>query len=249
MVVKHRVRQGDSIASVASEHGFFWETLWSSPDNAELKSQRNDPNVLQEGDVVVVPDLSRKDESCAVEGRHRFVRKGIPVNLRLRLFDIPESLEIDDDDTGGDPCEWEREDLLSSEPASDPAKQPKPRSNVKYTLEIESGPAISGKTSGDGLIECSVPPSAHRGTLVLEPGTPNEERIELRIGYLDPIDQATGSQARLNNLGFRCGRNDGEIGPKTEQAIKNFQRSTGLKASGELDEATLQKLREAHEST
>ena len=47
-------------------------------------------------------------------------------------------------------------------------------------------------------------------------------------------------QQRLHDLGFYVQDNiDGQWGPHTSTAVKNFQRSKGLDASGQLNEPTL----------
>ena len=47
-------------------------------------------------------------------------------------------------------------------------------------------------------------------------------------------------QQRLRDLGFYVRDNiDGQWGPNTSTAVRNFQRSKGLNASGQLDSATL----------
>jgi hypothetical protein len=99
----YQVQEGESLASIALEHGFFPDTLWQLPDNAALKSTRGDPNVLLEGDIVVIPD-KRLKEAAKPDGKsHRFRRKGVPAMLRLRLLDdedkargnVPYRLDID----------------------------------------------------------------------------------------------------------------------------------------------------------
>jgi hypothetical protein len=87
MPVDHVVKAGDCLLSIADRYGFFPDTLWNHEKNRELKSQRKDPNVLQPGDVVHVPDLTRRDEPRAEKQRHRFRRKGVPGKLKVRLLD------------------------------------------------------------------------------------------------------------------------------------------------------------------
>gem|GEM_PF-7106210 len=50
--------------------------------------------------------------------------------------------------------------------------------------------------------------------------------------------QVESAQNQLNALGFNSGSADGIAGPKTEAAVREFQRSNGLLATGKLDAAT-----------
>jgi hypothetical protein len=54
-------------------------------------------------------------------------------------------------------------------------------------------------------------------------------------------DPATISRAqtRLLELGYRIGKADGVLGPKTKGALQQYQRSKGLSETGALDHATL----------
>ncbi len=49
-------------------------------------------------------------------------------------------------------------------------------------------------------------------------------------------------QEKLKQQGFDVGETDGKWGPKTAEALKEFQQKEGLQASGELDQQTLDKL-------
>jgi hypothetical protein len=80
------VNAGDCISSIARASGHFWKKLWDLAANAELKRARGDPNILLEGDLVTVPPLEPREESCATEKTHKFVRKGEPAKLRLQIM-------------------------------------------------------------------------------------------------------------------------------------------------------------------
>ena len=85
MPKKHKVKQGECISSIAELYGFFPDTLWDDPANAELKEKRKNPNTLLQGDVVVIPDKQLGNESAATEEQHRFRKKGVPAKLVLYL--------------------------------------------------------------------------------------------------------------------------------------------------------------------
>jgi hypothetical protein len=87
MPAVHIVRRGECISSIAFEYGFFPETLWNYPDNAELKSLRKDGNVLYEGDELVIPDKRIKELNKPTDAEHRFKLKGVPAKFSLRFVD------------------------------------------------------------------------------------------------------------------------------------------------------------------
>ena len=82
----HIVSSGDCIASIAESAGLFWETIWLDGANAEIRQTRKDPNQLVPGDKVSIPDMREKHESVPTDSTHRFVRRGVPSKLRLRLL-------------------------------------------------------------------------------------------------------------------------------------------------------------------
>ena len=81
-----RVNVGDSIPSIAHDHGHFWETIWNLGANAELKAKRKNPNILAPGDEVTVPPIRVQDHKGSTDTRHKFVRNGIPAKLKMQLF-------------------------------------------------------------------------------------------------------------------------------------------------------------------
>lgn len=83
---KHIVAQGECVASIAFENGFFWETIWNAAENEALRTLRGNPNVLLPGDEVTIPDKRRKNVSCGTGKRHVFRLRAIPAKLHLVIL-------------------------------------------------------------------------------------------------------------------------------------------------------------------
>jgi hypothetical protein len=210
MPKQHVARDGECISSIAFQYGFFADTIWNDPANAELRSQRENMNILAPGDVVTIPDKRLKEETRPTGNTHRFQRKGVPAKLRLRIEDHGEPLK-----------------------------------NQPYTLTVDQQ-KFTGMTNDEGDVVVSIPPNAKRGHLVVGQGDEQRE-YHLQLGHLHPIDRIEGVQARLVNLGYDCGGEEGTIGPNTTAALKAFQKAQGLPETGELDDATRAKIKEVHD--
>ena len=77
------MERGDCLLSIAHQRGFFWETLWNLPANADLRNTRQDPGLLLVGDRVMVPERQLKTEPAATDAHHRFLKRGVPAKLRV----------------------------------------------------------------------------------------------------------------------------------------------------------------------
>jgi uncharacterized Zn-binding protein involved in type VI secretion len=84
------VRHGECVSSIAADVGHFWQTIWDHGANAELRRVRGNPNVLRAEDAVFVPDRRPKGEAIATDKHHRFVRRGEPAQIRLRMLEDDE---------------------------------------------------------------------------------------------------------------------------------------------------------------
>jgi len=86
MASSYTVQQGDSLTSIAFGLGLNWEAIWNHPNNAALKSSRQDPHVLCPGDVLYIPDMDPRLEDKSADASHKFVRKASLDRLRVRLM-------------------------------------------------------------------------------------------------------------------------------------------------------------------
>lgn len=127
----------------------------------------------------------------------------------------------------------------------------KPVPDTPYKLMVE-GLLLEGTTNEEGLLAQEIPIGAQTGTLELPE---RNRRWDVRIGHLDPVQDedtgapiVSGAQARLNNLGYFCGKVDGIEGPKTTAAVKRFQTEVlgRQDPDGQLDKDTRDALRREH---
>lgn len=118
-----------------------------------------------------------------------------------------------------------------------------PRAHQPYLLKVwlddeEELPAQEGVTDDEGRVVQVLPERAVRGEVTVAPGRPDERRLTLRFVALRSTSAPEGLRERLENLGFSCGGEQGELGPKTRLAVEWFQYALGLPPSGDVDEAT-----------
>ena len=216
MTTRYTVVQGDCLSSIAKQFGIAdWRTIYNDSKNAAFKQKRPNPNVIFPGDVLYIPDKTRKEVDRPAGARHKFKTKTQKTKVRIRLRN--------EDDAGF--------------------------SGKKYELDI-GGRKLTGTTAGDGLIEQDIPADAVAGvlTLWLDSDTSKPGLVwALKIGDLDPVEENSGIQARLKNLGFDPGPVDGIVGPKTSAAILSFQMKYGLPENGKVDSALRDRLRDIHD--
>jgi murein L,D-transpeptidase YcbB/YkuD len=108
--------------------------------------------------------------------------------------------------------------------------------NQDFELKIGRN-SYTGTTDAQGVLEVSIPCKAQDGTLTIGP---DKKTFELQFGYLQPVSETKGVEARLKNLGF--------TGDSLEDALKAFQKRFGLDETGQADQATTDKLTEVHDT-
>jgi peptidoglycan hydrolase-like protein with peptidoglycan-binding domain len=122
-----------------------------------------------------------------------------------------------------------------------------PLTDHRYTLEIEDSAfePVTGTTDDRGVLSHRIPARATNGRLRLESCIFNLSIIS----QLDPASTVRGAVIRLSNLGYLTCPAREEREQMTEpvrQALKQFQGKSNIEATGELDESTSNKLREAY---
>ena len=87
----HIVEQGEHLSQIAKKYGFpDYKIVWDHPENAKLKEERKNPNVLFPGDEVFIPDKEEKEESGPTDKRHTYTVDRAPLKLILVLEDALE---------------------------------------------------------------------------------------------------------------------------------------------------------------
>jgi N-acetylmuramoyl-L-alanine amidase len=123
----------------------------------------------------------------------------------------------------------------------------KPISNAKCELHIENE-IRHVNSDGHGKIEQDVPPNAERARLIIRSKETSLDDLVLpiNIGHLDPVDEITGQQARLANLGYYTGAVDGRENPEFKLAVEEFQCDHSLGVDGVYGSQTRAKLKDVH---
>jgi hypothetical protein len=82
----HNVLDGECVATIAYQTGFFWSTLWEDPGNEALRRTRGSPYLLAAKDRVHVPKRQLRRHPCAVDSAVVIRRLGVPERLRIQFL-------------------------------------------------------------------------------------------------------------------------------------------------------------------
>lgn len=214
MAVTHVVAQGEYLSLIAARFGFRDPmVIWNHPDNAALKDRRKNPNVLFPGDVLTIPERTAGQAAAATGRVNAFEAAAEGALLNVNFEDADR----------------------------------KPMANRDGTLTFGGVDAAGGfvrarplkaSTDGAGLLQQSfIGPFAQKASategafdMLAQPTAP-PAGFRLLIGDLDPVDEASGQRARLDNLGYFAGYTENDR-DQLEWATEEFQCDEKLKDRG-----------------
>jgi hypothetical protein len=213
----HTVTQGECLFTIARQYGFHnWKDIYDAPDNEEFKKARPNPNAIYPGDQLVIPDPK---ESTKKEACGTEDLHKFKVKLPRILFRV----KVHDEEN-------------------------EPVAGKKYKLFLDKN-VLEGSTDGDGIVEQKITTAPRSAKLVVYMGAGEEDEQliwDVGIGHLDPHDSIEGIKERLNNMGYYCGPTDQKLTLGLSIALRTFQKDNDLELTGDLDDATIAKLKEIH---
>jgi hypothetical protein len=215
---QHEIVQGESVESIAYGAGLLCDTVWSDPNNADLKKARKSPHVLLPGDTLYVPDITPKTVQCATGQKYTFKRKEVPSKVTVRFL-------IDGKPWGSKAYTFTVDSGAPKQGTTDGDGW------LKETVSPLGKAAVV-------VFADPLPPASDSPPPGPDAPPPAPLTYNLLLRCLDPSTEVTGVQGRLSNLGYSPGDIDGVLGPRTAAALGAFQKDNGLLVTGELDDAT-----------
>jgi len=125
-----------------------------------------------------------------------------------------------------------------------------PYARRPFAFCLEGYPEIRGETDDGGFVVVDSPPAGAHGYVEVWPDDDLPEdsvRWDIRIATVISPATARGAAVRLANLDYYDGEPTDELTDELREAIRYFQEDSGLEVNGELDEATMAKLRGLHD--
>lgn len=218
MAGNYTVKPGDHMSRIAGQAGFTtYKTIWDHSQNADLKAKRN-PNVLNPGDQVYIPDLEKKSFDRSVDALHQFIKPAEPLKLRLvlnRMYNAPYA---------NFPCTL-MVGLTQNDLTSD--------GNAKIEQKIE-------RTDADASVKLKDQVQTSNGPAEVERG------VALKIGFLTPVTEVSGQVSRLANLGYYRLPPTPVDDDEFSSAVEEFQCENRLTVDGDCGPRTQAKLLSVH---
>jgi Putative peptidoglycan binding domain/LysM domain len=134
-----------------------------------------------------------------------------------------------------------------------------PKAKLRILLEIEEPYAyeltvgdqkLTGQSDGKKPIEAEIRADLDAGQLAVWPASGDKSLAttwDLALGHLDPVEELSGVQARLSNLGYYWAAVDGQPSPDVDDAVRRFQLDEQIDPANGLDDTTRARLGKRHD--
>ena len=234
----HTVVQGEHLSGIAKAYGFSsYKPIWNHAQNASLKKERQNPNVIFPGDQVFIPDKRMKQELRSTGATHRFLMRTEKLKLRLVLEDLYQKpidnakceLRVESDVlllTTDGKGKIETEILPTARTAVLTIKDPRtPINEIVIPIRIGDMDPVD-KESGQKARLNNL--GYFAGPLEMKAGAPDPEAGPSETGVTSPeakSDAIKESEARFLSAveEFQCDHGltvDGKCGPATQAKLK-----------------------------
>jgi Putative peptidoglycan binding domain len=88
MGTTHVVQQGECLSQIAAGYGFAdYTDVYNHPDNDDFRQLRPNPNLIQPGDQVQIPDLDKKSVDCPTGASYNFQVTRPKRKLKVQIQD------------------------------------------------------------------------------------------------------------------------------------------------------------------
>jgi hypothetical protein len=225
----HTVKPGDCFNSIAKQHGFFnYETVYKHGQN---KKNWPNPNTLEEGKTVDVPEKKEKKVTLTINKNNPFVLDRKKTKLRIVLLD----------------SDFKPLKVVACTTTVGVVHKVPP--NGKGLIELANiDPSLTS-----GTINADLPPVPAPGSPAAVKPDPKaypikisekeftdknstvaaQTKVEwtLRVGHLEASTTTRGVVQRMHNLGFRVPVSKTE-NDQTKTGVNNYQIGLKLKPKG-----------------
>ncbi len=121
-----------------------------------------------------------------------------------------------------------------------------PRKGEPFTSTLDGAHGPSGRLDDQGQLDIPVSPAVARIRITLGEDAQHEV-FEFSAGHLDPSEERSGILARLASLGHHVDPDAQDPDAELRAAIEAFQAEQELDPTGDLDQPTLDRLRDLYE--
>ena len=219
------IQPGDCLASIAQRFGFAnWRTIYDHSANASFREQFPNPNVIEPGATLTIPDKVQGEQSASSGSKHTYRVSRPKTMLRIKVLDRDQEPLAN---AGYKLTVGERTHTGSADGNGLIEQE-----ILATAAEVHLTVFAKAKTAQNQAADSDV-----------------QRRYDWRllVGQLDPVTTVAGYQARIHNLGIETGPIDGIHGPLTNAGVRAFQTRYDLAVDGIVGPQTRGKLLEVYD--